>query len=97
MDTAILGAHRSMTMPGVSATVADQIAALREVAGAAAVARIRREPDPAVARIVAGWPRDFDTARARDAGFQAETSFRRIIEIYLEDEMSGKVPDTSAS
>ena len=96
MDTGILGARRSLTMPGLSATVADQIAALREVAGDGAVALIRREPDPAVARIVAGWPRDFDTTRAREAGFEAESSFRRIVEIYLEDEMGGRMPDIPA-
>lgn len=96
MDTAILGARRSLTMPGLSATVADQIDALREMAGEGAVALIRRVPDPEVARIVAGWPRDFDIARARDAGFTAETSFRRIIEIYVEDELGGRVPDIPA-
>ncbi len=96
MDTEMLGSRRSLTMPGLSATVADQIAALREVAGDGAAALIRREPDATIARIVAGWPRDFDTARARDAGFEAETSFRRIIEIYLEDEMGGRVPDIPA-
>lgn len=91
MDTATLGTRRSLTMPGLSATVADQIAALREVAGDEAVALIRRVPDAAVARIVAGWPRDFDTARARDTGFEAETSFREIIEVYLKDELGGRV------
>ncbi|MFQ6554207.1 D-erythronate dehydrogenase [Aestuariibius insulae] len=93
MDTNRLGTRRNMTMPGVSATVADQIEALRDVAGDHAVNLIRREPDPAVARIVAGWPRDFDTTRAHDMGFRAETSFRQIIEVYLEDEMDGRRPD----
>lgn len=96
MDTRPLGAHRSLTMPGLSATVADQIAALREVAGDAAVALIRREPDPVVARIVAGWPRDFDTLRAREAGFEAETSFRQIIDIYITDELGGRIPVCAA-
>ena len=89
MDTAALGPRRNLTMPGLSATVADQIEALRQVAGDDAVALIRHEPDEMVARIVAGWPRDFDTARAREAGFRAEGSFREIIEIYIEDEMDG--------
>lgn len=93
METAPLGTRRNMTMPGVSATVADQIAALRDVAGDSAVALIRRVPDPAIARIVAGWPRDFDTARAYEMGFRAETSFREIIEVYLEDEMGKTRPD----
>ena len=89
MDTAILGPRRNLTMPGVSATVADEIEALREVAGKGAVALIQREPDPAIARIVEGWPRAFDTARARHAGFRAETSFREIIDIYIADELDG--------
>lgn len=94
VDTAPLGARRSMTMPGVSATVADQIEALRAVAGDKAVALIRREPDPAIARIIESWPRDFDTARARQMGFRAETSFGEIIKVYLEDEMGADRPHT---
>lgn len=89
MDTAILGPRRNLTMPGLSATVADEIEALRDVAGNAAVALIRPEPDPTIARIVDGWPRDFDTARAHEAGFRAETSFREIIDIYIADELGG--------
>ncbi len=96
LDTAILGTRRNLTMPGLSATVADQIAALRDVAGDGAVSLIRRAPDPVVARIVSGWARSFETTRARDAGFEAETSFRRIIEIYVEDELGGKIPDVPA-
>ena len=87
LDFTNLGAQRNLTMPGVSATVADQIEALRYVAGDAAVNLIRHEPDPTVAAIISGWPRDFDTARARDLGFRAETDFREIINVYLEDEM----------
>ncbi|MEN8935060.1 MAG: D-erythronate dehydrogenase [Planktotalea arctica] len=87
MDTSPLGGQRSMTMPGVSATVGEQIEALRAVAGDDAVALIRRVPDPAVASIVASWPRDFDTARAIALGFIAESSFQEIITVYLEDEM----------
>lgn len=97
MDTARLGHARNLTMPGVSATVGDQIAALRAVAGDGAVAHIRRQPDETIARIVAGWPRDLDTARARDMGFKAETSFREIIQIYVDDELGGVLPSEPAS
>ena len=51
------GHRRNLTMLGLSATVGEQIEALRRVAGDAAVKRIRREPDPVVAGTVAGWPR----------------------------------------
>lgn len=97
MDTGPLGAQRCMTMPGVSATVGEQIEALRTAAGDSAVALIRRAPDPVVAAIVAGWPRDFDTARGIALGFVAETTFQEIIAVYLEDEMGQNVQNGAAS
>lgn len=92
LDTSLMGHRRNLTMPGVSATVADQIAALRDVAGEKTVALIRREPDETVHRIVSGWARDFDTRRALDLGFRAETSFHEIIHVYVEDELGGDLP-----
>jgi hypothetical protein len=59
---------------------------LRAVAGERAVKLIRREPDAAIERIVAGWPANFDASRARALGFAAETDFARIVRAYLEDE-----------
>jgi nucleoside-diphosphate-sugar epimerase len=91
LDTAPLGARRNLTMPGLAATVAEQIEALRRVAGDKAVALIRREPDETIARIVAGWARRFDAKRATALGFVAETSFDEIIRVHVEDELGGKV------
>lgn len=87
IDTSKLGTQHNLTMPGVSATVGEQIEALRETAGNEAVALIDHQSDPEVARIVGGWARDFDTARAHDLGFHAESSFSEIIKVYLEDEL----------
>ena len=87
MDTSALGLQRSLTMPGVSATVADEIEALRRVAGDAAVGLIRSEPDAAIAEIVSGWPRAFDARRAMDLGFAAERTFDEIVRVYVEDEL----------
>ena len=60
LDSAALGDRRFLTMPGVSATVAEEIEALRRVGGEEAVRRVHHEPDETIARIVAGWPRAFD-------------------------------------
>jgi len=87
LDGDLLGGRRCLTMPGVSATVADEIEALRAVAGDEAVELIRREPDEAIARIVSGWPHRFEPHRALDLGFHAEQSFDEIVRIYLEDEL----------
>jgi D-erythronate 2-dehydrogenase len=86
-----LGARINLTMPGVSCTVAEQIEALRRIAGDKVVARIRREPDPLVMRIVDGWPHRFNAARARALGFVAESSFDDIIRIHIEDELGGAI------
>jgi D-erythronate 2-dehydrogenase len=92
MDTGKLGARRSLTMPGLAATVADQIEALRRVAGEKAVSLIRREPDATVAGIVDGWPREFEARRAESLGFKAESTFDEIIRVYIDDELGGRIP-----
>jgi D-erythronate 2-dehydrogenase len=86
-----LGSRVNVTMPGVCCTVAEQIAALRRIAGDKVAARIRREPDPLISRIVAGWPRRFDPRRALALGFRGESSFDDIIRVHIEDELGGKI------
>lgn len=92
LDGEKVGARRAFTLPGVAVTVGGQIAALRAIAGDKVSARIRRAPDPFVQRIIAGWPRRFDTRRALDLGFEAESSFEDIVRVHIEDELGGVVP-----
>jgi nucleoside-diphosphate-sugar epimerase len=89
IDTAQLGARRSLSMPGISATVGEQIESLRRVAGEKVVRLIRRQPDATIMRIVDGWPRNFDARRGLALGFRADASFDEIIRFHLEDE---KIP-----
>lgn len=91
MDTAKIGPRRALTMPGVAATVGEEIEALRRVAGDRAVAHIKRRPDPVIEKIVAGWPTRFSAERATALGFRAEKNFDEIIRAHIEDEMDGKV------
>jgi nucleoside-diphosphate-sugar epimerase len=91
IDSAVVGPRRNLTMPGLSATVGEQIAALKRVAGDKVAARIRREPDPFIMGIVGGWPRNFEPKRALQLGFTtAEKTFDDIIRIHIEDELGGK-------
>ncbi len=92
MDLSIIGPRRNLTLPGLSCTVAEQIEALRAVGGDKAVALIRREPDEAIKKIVSGWAENFDAARARDLGFEAENDFSEIINAHIEAELDGKPP-----
>ena len=91
MDLAAVGPRRNLTMPGLSATVGEQIAALTRVAGEKVAARIKRVPDPFIMSIVDGWPRNFEARRSRQLGFTtAEKTFDDIIRIHIEDELGGK-------
>jgi len=85
VDTAALGSRRNLTMPGISVTVADEIAALRDMAGEEAVARIKQVPDPAIEAIISTWPKAFDARRALDLGFKPDQSMHALIEAYLDD------------
>jgi hypothetical protein len=91
MDLSAMGPRRNLSMPGLSATVGEQIAALNRVAGKKVVARIKRVADPTIISIVSGWPRDFVTERALKLGFTtAERTFDDIIRIHIDDELGGK-------
>lgn len=91
IDTSLIGPRRALNMPGLSVTVAEQIEALRKVAGDKVVARIRREFDPFIDKIVAGWPARFAAKRAVELGFKADASFEEIIRIHIEDELGGRI------
>lgn len=85
MPTGALGARRCLTMPGLSVTIADMLDALAEVAGADRLALVKRVPDQTIRKIVAGWPRDFDAARALEFGFSADACFQDIIRAHIRD------------
>lgn len=91
IDLEKVGPRRNLSMPGLSATVGEQIEALRRVAGDKAVGLIRREPDEMIMKMVSGWAPGFEAKRATALGFVAEKSFDEIIRVHIEDEMGGKL------
>jgi len=90
LDTARLEGRRALNLPGVSCTVAEQIEALRDIAGSDAVALIRPQPNEAIIKIVSGWPRNFAPERAIALGFKAESDFHQIVRTYIEDDLPGR-------
>jgi D-erythronate 2-dehydrogenase len=92
LDGEAVGPRRTLSMPGLSATVGEQIEALRRVAGEHAVRLIRREPDEQIIRMVESWAPALDASRAVRLGFTAESSFDEIIRVHIEDELGGSIP-----
>lgn len=85
MNTNALGVRRCLTMPGLCISITDMIEALRAVAGDSAVAHIKRQPDPTIHTIVAGWPQGFAPDRAMAAAFTADADFQSIIRAHIRD------------
>jgi nucleoside-diphosphate-sugar epimerase len=77
------GGRTAVNLPALTVTVADMVAALERVAGAEASALIGWLPDPAVAKIVTGWPARFRTDRAARLGLTPDPDFDSIIEMHL--------------
>jgi nucleoside-diphosphate-sugar epimerase len=83
------GMNRSLVLPGITMTVGETIEALERIAGPKVTARIKPQPDPAIEKIVRGWPARFDARRARAMGFAADESLESIIRQHIEDELGG--------
>lgn len=91
LDLERVGPRRCLNMPGLSATVGEQIEALRRVAGPHVAERIRYEPDVQIQRFVDGWAQRFDAQRAVALGFVADACFEDIIKQHIDDELSGQI------
>ncbi|HHV7519017.1 TPA: D-erythronate dehydrogenase [Burkholderia orbicola] len=86
IDGAQLGNKRVINLPGLSVSVDEMIAALREVAGDEVVKLIRHAPDERVEKIVGSWPGRWDTSRAEALGLKGDTSFADVIRSHIADE-----------
>jgi len=71
-----------VTMPALTVTVAEMVAALDRVAGPAAAALIDYVPDPAIAGIVANWPARVRADRAARLGLSPDPDYDTVIRAY---------------
>ena len=67
-----LGGRTAVNLPALTVRVSDMLDALEAVGGKTARERVRFEPDPAIARIVEGWPSVFDNSRALRLGLKPD-------------------------
>ena len=75
-----------VNLPGITASVARMLAALKRVAGAKTAARVRFKPEARIEAIVKTWPARFETPRALAMGFRADDSVEAVIRDYIADE-----------
>ena len=85
LDGSALGDDRGLSLPSLTVTVAEMIAALKRVAGTRHLGTISVSPDPFIENICASWPQDSTYPRATALGLRPEQSQDAIVEYYIED------------
>lgn len=80
------GSDRVVNLPGITATVAEMLAALKRVAGAKVAGRVAWTPSERIQAIVRTWPVRFRTPRALQMGFQPDRDVEQVIRDYIADE-----------
>lgn len=84
LPASVWGWNRTLNAPGISVSVAEALAALAKIAGRECAARVRFERDPAIEKIVLGWPARFTTVRATALGFAADSGIEDVINTHLQ-------------
>jgi nucleoside-diphosphate-sugar epimerase len=80
------GSQRWLNLPGITASVAEMVEAMRKVAGAAAAKRVVYKADARIRAIVKTWPVNFRTPRALKMGFKPDADVESVIRDYIADE-----------
>ena len=80
----VFGASRAINQPALTVCVNDFIAALERIAGRDPARLVEIAPDPAITRIVAGWPRRFVTQHPLEEIITADESLDAILTAYLD-------------
>jgi nucleoside-diphosphate-sugar epimerase len=86
MDTTAMNVDRGINPPGLSVTVASMLHALDAVRPGAS-ALVQRVYDPAIEKIVAGWPAAFEPLRARTLGFTAHEPLVDLVHAFVADDL----------
>ncbi len=87
LDTALLGADRGITPPGLSVTVGAMLDAMEQVRPGTR-ALVTPAPDPAVVGIVGGWPSGFAATRAPGLGFVPHAGLVALVEEFLDHDLA---------
>jgi nucleoside-diphosphate-sugar epimerase len=90
-DAEQLGFRRGVMMNGISPSIGEMVAALREIAGDDVADRISWEPDAQIQWMVDSWPWYANGVRGRELGFQPDASIEEVIQTFIDDELGGRI------
>ncbi|MCC3305758.1 D-erythronate dehydrogenase [Sneathiella sp. HT1-7] len=85
------GATRSLLLPGISITAGEMAAAVERHKGNRKIGKILWQPDPAIQKIVDGWPRATHSARAEYLGFEKDNNLDDMIHGFIEEDLEDQL------
>ncbi|MDA9009300.1 SDR family oxidoreductase [Alphaproteobacteria bacterium] len=77
----------AITLPGLTLTVKEMLAALERVSNKDVVAKVKFVPDAHIQKICDGWPTHFETPRAERLGFCKDSDYESIIRGFMDNDM----------
>jgi hypothetical protein len=86
-----IGDWRSMVLSGITVTAGEIAEAVERNRGNRKLGEIRFAPDPAIQRIVDGWPRGTRGERAAALGIAADGSIDEIVRHFIEDDLDNQM------
>jgi hypothetical protein len=72
-----------LNLPGLSVTPRQMLDSLERLAGPAARALVRIEPDERIARVVCTWPGALDASRALSIGFSVDGNVDALVQEFM--------------
>jgi len=90
-DGAKIGDWRSLTLSGITVSAGEIAEAVERNKGNRKVGEIRFEPDPAIQKIVNGWPGGCKGTRAEALGIGVDGSIDEIVRYFIEDDLDNQI------
>ena len=82
------GGYSAVTLPALTISITDMVAAMSRVAGPEPAKLIDYQPDPVIATIVASWPTGVRSERAARLGLTPDPDYDSVIRMHLAEARS---------
>jgi nucleoside-diphosphate-sugar epimerase len=96
LDAEAYGPGRFLQLNGFSATAAELVAAMERHAGNRKIGKVAWEHDPAIQKIVDGWPGAIDSKRARTLGFEMDRDIDEVVQNFIADDLDEQIKSVAA-
>jgi nucleoside-diphosphate-sugar epimerase len=96
LDAEAFGPGRTLLLNGIRVSAAELEAAMKRNAGNRKLGTVSWQHDPAIQKIVDGWPGDIDAARSRRLGFETDRDLDEVVRHFIADDLDEQIRSMAA-